>query len=100
MAVGMESTPPEGPRSAQRRTHPAHGERRIEAKPRRLEAYVVCLRPRCGYYAAFVDLRESPADCPRCGGPLQRECRACGMLLRSSSFACQNCGRPIGRIDR
>lgn len=74
------------------------GNRRINAEPRRLEAFVLCVNSACGFYAAFGDLRDSPLVCPRCAGPLLRECGACGMLLRSAAPTCQNCGRLIGRL--
>lgn len=72
------------------------GERLAGARPRKLEAFVVCMDSRCGYYQGFFDIRGSPEACPRCGGPLLRECATCQMLLRSSSPICRNCGRPIG----
>ncbi len=74
------------------------GEFRVDIQPRRLDAFAVCVKPGCGYYEAFTDLRDSPAACPRCGRALQKECASCGMLLRSASPTCQNCGRLIGRL--
>ncbi|MGH2375312.1 MAG: hypothetical protein ACRDIC_17805, partial [bacterium] len=74
------------------------GEFHVDAERRRLEAFAVCVNPGCGYYAAFADLRDSPPACPRCGRPLQKECAACGMLLRSAAPTCQNCGRLIGPL--
>lgn len=71
------------------------GGRRVGPEPRKLEAFVVCVDPACGYYAAFGDLRDSPPACPRCARPLQKECASCGMLLRSAAPTCQNCGRLI-----
>lgn len=71
------------------------GEHRVDTSPRKLPAFVICLNNRCRYYADFLDIRESPKVCPRCGGPLVRECGTCQMLLRSSSSLCSNCGRPI-----
>ncbi len=74
------------------------GHRGVETERRRLEAFVVCVNRTCGFYAAFGDIRDSPSACPRCGNALQKECAACGMLLRSAAPTCQNCGRLIGRL--
>ena len=68
-----------------------------DGEPERLVAYVVCINPQCGYSAGFADLRDSPSNCPACGGELLRECGTCHMILRSSSPMCTNCGRPIAQ---
>ena len=69
---------------------------RADTGPGKLEAFVICVDLRCGYYQGFSDIRDAPEMCPRCGGPLLRECAACHMLLRTFSATCLNCGRPIG----
>lgn len=58
-------------------------------------AYVLCQNPQCRFVLISEDLRTSPHECPRCGGPLLTNCPRCGALYRQSSGACDNCGHTI-----
>jgi len=58
-------------------------------------AYVLCQNTQCRYVLISEDLRQSPSECPRCGGRLLTNCPRCGAILRRSTGVCDNCGNTF-----
>lgn len=65
------------------------------ASGKNLLAYAICAEDPRHYGEGFADIREAPPACPLCGNPLHTTCPHCGMLYRTSTGICTNCGERL-----
>lgn len=65
-----------------------------------LLAYAICAEDWRHYAEGFEDLRDAPPSCPICRNPLYTTCPRCGMLYRTGTGICSNCGAPLHALAR
>lgn len=63
-------------------------------------AYAICAEDWRHYAEGFEDLRDAPVSCPICRNPLYTTCPRCGMLYRTGTGICSNCGASLGAVAR
>jgi hypothetical protein len=62
---------------------------------KQLLAYAICAEDPRHFSEGFADIRDAPAVCPVCGKPLHTVCPRCGMLYRTGTGICSNCGEQL-----
>ncbi len=60
-----------------------------------LLGYAVCAEDPHHFAEGFADIRDAPRACPVCGNPLHTTCPNCGMLYRTGTGICTNCGERL-----
>jgi len=69
------------------------------ASENKLLAYAICAVDWRHFAAGFEDIRDAPTSCPVCGNPLHTVCPRCGMLYRTGTGICSNCGERLQPVD-
>jgi predicted amidophosphoribosyltransferase len=69
------------------------------ASGKTLLAYAICAVDPRHFAEGFADIRDAPPVCPVCGNPLHTVCPRCGMLYRTATGICSNCGERLQPVD-
>ncbi len=67
---------------------------------KKLLAYAICAEDWRHFAEGFEEISDAPAVCPVCGNPLYTACPRCGMLYRTGTGICSNCGEPLRSAPR